>query len=269
MTTQVGEDLLLRLRRSIEAGVDLQPRPVDVGTVMSVGDGVARIEGLPNVMASEILEFQSGDGTQPVMGIALNLEADSVSAIILGDYLEVEEGHLVKSTGRIIEVPVGQELLGRVVDPLGRPLDDKGPIATSRYRPVERIAPGVITRKPVDTPVQTGIMAIDAMIPIGRGQRELVIGDRQTGKTAILIDTIINQRGKGMICIYVAIGQRRSQVAQIVNILEQHGAMDYTIVVSRDSLRLGGASVPGALCRLRHGRGSHGERRNHRRSGDP
>jgi F-type H+-transporting ATPase subunit alpha len=183
-------------------------------------------------MASELLEFPAKHGKPPVYGIALNLERDNVSAIILGDYLDVEEGDTVKSTGRIIEVPVGDALLGRVVNALGQPIDGKGPIATSKTRPIERIAPGVIARKSVDTPVQTGIMAIDGMIPVGRGQRELIIGDRQTGKSALAIDTIINQKGKNLFCIYVAIGQKKAQVAQIVGILEQYGAMDYTIVVS-------------------------------------
>ncbi len=173
-----------------------------------------------------MLEFPGG-----VMGIALNLEEETVGAVILGNASQIKEGDTVKTTGRVVEVPVGQALLGRVVDPLGRPLDDKGPIATTKTRPVERIAPGVIVRQSVDTPVQTGIKAIDALIPIGRGQRELIIGDRQTGKTAIAIDTIINQKGKGLVCIYVAIGQKLSTVANIVAILEAHDAMAHTIVV--------------------------------------
>ena len=173
-----------------------------------------------------MLEFPGG-----VMGIALNLEEETVGAVILGNASQIKEGDTVKTTGRVVEVPVGQALLGRVVDPLGRPLDDKGPIVTTKTRPVERIAPGVIVRQSVDTPVQTGIKAIDALIPIGRGQRELIIGDRQTGKTAIAIDTIINQKGKGLVCIYVAIGQKLSTVANIVAILEAHGALDHTIVV--------------------------------------
>jgi F-type H+-transporting ATPase subunit alpha len=222
-----------RLLKGIRQGVDLRPQVVNVGTVVSVGDGVARIEGLEQAVASELLEFPVKAGRdEPVYGIALNLERDSVSAIILGDYLSIEEGDQVNSTGRVISVPVGQELIGRVVNALGQQIDNKGPISSETYRPIERIAPGVITRKSVDTPVQTGIIAIDAMIPIGRGQRELIIGDRQTGKTAVAIDTIINQQGKGLVCIYVAIGQKRAQVAQIVNILEQNGAMEYTIVVA-------------------------------------
>src|SRR5919202_1731725 len=226
------QELYQRLLKSIQDGVDLRPQLVNVGTVESVGDGVARIEGLQEAMASEILEFPGKDGKPPVYGIALNLEHDAVSAIILGDYLDIEEGDIVKSTGRIIEVPVGDELLGRVVDPLGRPIDGRGPISTNKTRPIERIAPGVITRQSVSVPVQTGIMAIDSMIPIGRGQRELIIGDRQTGKSAIIIDKIINQRKQNLLCIYVAIGQRRSTIAQTVGVLEQHGAMDSTIVVA-------------------------------------
>lgn len=229
----VADDLLARLKEGIISGVELRPRQVNVGTVESVSDGVARIGGLDQVMAAELLEFPVKAGrSEPVYGIALNLEKQSVGAIVLGDYLDIEAGDQVNSTGRVISVPVGQALIGRVVNPLGQPLDGKGPVITDTYRPIERIAPGVITRKSVDTPVQTGIIAIDALIPIGRGQRELIIGDRQTGKTALAIDTIINQKGKGMICIYVAIGQRRAQVAQIVAILERYGAMDHTIVVS-------------------------------------
>src|SRR5919199_1524395 len=232
VTPITTEDILQRLQASLRQRVEQPPQAVNVGTVQTIGDGVARIEGLQQAMASEILEFPGKDGKPPVYGIALNLERDAVSAIILGDYLDVEEGDIVKSTGRIIEVPVGDELLGRVVDPLGRPIDGRGPIATDKTRPIERIAPGVITRQSVSVPVQTGIMAIDSMIPIGRGQRELIIGDRQTGKSAIIIDTIINQRNQNLLCIYVAIGQRRSTIAQTVGVLEQHGAMDYTIVVS-------------------------------------
>src|SRR5215212_889004 len=225
--------LYQRLLKSIQDGAELRPQLVNVGTVLSVGDGVARIEGLDQAMASELLEFPVKAGrSEPVFGIALNLERESVSAIVLGDYLSIEEGDQVNSTGRIISVPVGQELLGRVVNALGQAIDDGGPITGTVFRPIERIAPGVIARQPVDTPVQTGIIAIDAMIPIGRGQRELIIGDRQTGKTAVAIDTIINQKGKGLACIYVAIGQKRAQVAQIVGILERYGAMEYTTVVA-------------------------------------
>jgi F-type H+-transporting ATPase subunit alpha len=205
-----------------DAGVESR----SVGTVVEVGDGIAQVYGLAGALASELLEFPGG-----VMGMALNLEEDTVGAVILGDYKQIKEGDTVKTTGRVVEVPVGVELIGRVVDPLGRPLDDRGPITASATRPVERIAPGVIARKPVDTPVQTGIKAIDALIPIGRGQRELIIGDRQTGKTAVAIDAIINQKGKGLVCIYVAIGQKLSTVAKTVAVLEQYGAMEHTIVV--------------------------------------
>jgi len=197
-----------------------------VGTVVEVGDGIAQIYGLEDALASELLEFPNG-----VMGMALNLEEETVGAVILGDAAAIKEGDTVKTTGRVVEVPVGQELVGRVVNPLGQPIDGKGPVTTARTRPVERIAPGVIVRQGVDTPVQTGIKAIDALIPIGRGQRELIIGDRQTGKTAIAIDTIINQTGQGLVCIYVAIGQKLSTVAQTVATLEKYGAMGHTIVV--------------------------------------
>ena len=207
---------------SFDSGVETR----SVGTVVEVGDGIAQIYGLDGALASEMLEFPNG-----VMGLALNLEEETVGAVILGASEAIKEGDTVKTTGRVVEVPVGAALLGRVVDPLGRPLDDKGPIAAKANRPVERIAPGVIVRKSVDTPVQTGIKAIDALIPIGRGQRELIIGDRQTGKTAIAIDTIINQKGKGLVCIYVAIGQKLSTVANTVAVLEEHGAMAHTIVV--------------------------------------
>ena len=199
---------------------------VNVGTVVEVGDGIARIHGLSGAMASELLEFPNG-----IMGMALNLEEESVGAVILGPFTGIKEGDQVRSTGRIIEVPVGRELVGRVVNALGQPIDGKGPLGTTKTRPVERIAPGVVLREPVDTPVQTGIKAIDSMIPIGRGQRELIIGDRRTGKTAIAIDTIINQKGQGVICVYVAIGQKASNVASVVAKLEEKGAMDYTIVV--------------------------------------
>ncbi|MGI5835254.1 MAG: F0F1 ATP synthase subunit alpha, partial [Chloroflexota bacterium] len=203
---------------------------VNVGTVVEVGDGIARIHGLSGAMASELLEFPGG-----IMGLALNLEEESVGAAILGPYTNIKEGDQVRATGRIVEVPVGRELIGRVVNALGQPIDGKGPISTTKTRPVERIAPGVVLREPVNTPVQTGIKAIDAMIPIGRGQRELIIGDRQTGKTAIAIDTIINQRNGDMVCIYVAIGQKQASVAQVVATLEEFGAMDYTIVVAANA----------------------------------
>jgi F-type H+-transporting ATPase subunit alpha len=207
---------------SFDSGVETR----SVGTVVEVGDGIAQIYGLDGALSSEMLEFPDG-----VMGMALNLEEETVGAVILGQAEAIKEGDTVKTTGRVVEVPVGSALLGRVVDPLGNPIDDKGPIASTTTRPVERIAPGVIVRKSVDTPVQTGIKAIDALIPIGRGQRELIIGDRQTGKTAIAIDTIINQKGKGLVCIYVAIGQKLSTVANTVAVLEANGAMEHTIVV--------------------------------------
>jgi F-type H+-transporting ATPase subunit alpha len=198
----------------------------ETGVVLSVGDGIARIYGLEGALASELLEFPGG-----VKGMALNLEEETVGAVILGDYTQIKEGDTVKTTGSVVEVPVGPELIGRVVDVLGNPIDDKGPISATQTRPVERVAPGVITRQSVDTPLQTGIKAIDALIPIGRGQRELIIGDRQTGKTTVAIDTIINQKGKGVVCIYVAIGQKLSTIAQTVAVLEREGAMDHTIVV--------------------------------------
>ncbi|HET7027743.1 MAG TPA: F0F1 ATP synthase subunit alpha [Candidatus Limnocylindrales bacterium] len=220
-----SDEIVSIIKRQIE-GFDETAESRSVGTVVEVGDGIAQIYGLDAALASELLEFPNG-----VMGMALNLEEETVGAVILGDPSAIKEGDTVKTTGRVVEVPVGQALLGRVIDPLGRPLDDKGPIETDRSRPVERIAPGVIVRQSVDTPVQTGIKAIDALIPIGRGQRELIIGDRQTGKTAIAIDAIINQKGKDLVCIYVAIGQKLSTVAQTVATLEKHGAMEHTIVV--------------------------------------
>ncbi|GGE05259.1 ATP synthase subunit alpha [Marinithermofilum abyssi] len=203
---------------------------VDVGTVIQVGDGIARVHGLKNVMAGELLEFHNG-----VMGLALNLEEDHVGVVILGPYTEIREGDQVKRTGRIMEVPAGESLLGRVVNPLGQPLDGKGPIETDTYRPIESEAPGVIDRKSVHEPMQTGIKAIDSMIPIGRGQRELIIGDRQTGKTTIAVDTIINQKDQDMICIYVAIGQKQSTVVGVVEKLRKAGALDYTIVVAANA----------------------------------
>ena len=205
------------------AGVDVS----ETGSVLSVGDGIARIYGLERCMAGELLELPHG-----VMGVALNLEEDSVGAVLMGEVSEIKEGDEVKRTGRIMSVPVGEQMIGRVVNALGQPLDGKGPIATKQFNPVERIAPGVVERQPVREPLETGIKAIDSMVNIGRGQRELVIGDRQTGKTAILMDTIINQKGKGVVCIYVAIGQKQSTIAQVVKTLEDFGAMEHTIVVS-------------------------------------
>jgi F-type H+/Na+-transporting ATPase subunit alpha len=198
----------------------------DIGTVIEAGDGIARVQGLANVRAQELVQFSNG-----VMGTAFNLEKDSVGVIIMGDYGGIVEGMTVRGTARIASVPVGDALIGRVVNALGEPIDGKGPIATTGFRPIERIAPGVVQRQDVDTPVQTGIKSIDAMIPVGRGQRELIIGDRQTGKTAIAIDAIINQKGKDLICIYVAIGQKKAAIARTVGILERHGAMEHTIVV--------------------------------------
>ena len=199
----------------------------EVGSVISVGDGIARIHGLEKVMAGEMLAFPHN-----VYGIALNLEEDQVGAVLLGEYFEIKEGDTVKRTNTIMSVPVGEALIGRVVNPLGEPVDDQGPIEAKQRNPLERIAPGVLDRQPVREPLQTGIKAIDAMIPIGRGQRELIIGDRQTGKTAVILDTIINQKGQGMICIYCAIGQKRSTIAQVVKVLTDAGAMEYTIVVA-------------------------------------
>lgn len=220
------EEISTILKQEIES-YRSQVEVAEVGTVLTVSDGIARVYGLDNVMASELVEF-SGD----VFGLVLNLEEDNVAVAILGSDVGIKEGDMVKRTGRIASVPVGEALVGRVVNPLGQPQDGKGPIVTDKFRPVEIIAPGVIERKPVDTPLQTGLKAIDSMIPIGRGQRELIIGDRGTGKTAIAIDTIINQAGQNVICIYVAIGQKASTVARIVRTLETAGAMDYTIVVS-------------------------------------
>src|SRR5262252_1839879 len=207
---------------NFEAGVTV----AEVGSVIKVGDGIAEIHGLERVMAGELLDFP-----HEVRGLALNLEEDKVGVVLFGDFQTIKEGDVVKRTGRVMQVPVGQALVGRVVDALGNPVDERGPIMTEEYNPVERIAPGVVDRQPVREALQTGLKAIDSMVPIGRGQRELIIGDRQTGKTAIAVDTIINQRGKDVICIYVAIGQKASTVAQVVKTLQDFGAMDYTIVV--------------------------------------
>ena len=230
-----GQEIVSLIKRQIEefAG-DLTL--VDVGTVVQIGDGIASIQGLQGVRSNELLDFG-----KDVLGLALNLEADLVGAAILGDANLIKEGDRVRSTGRIIEVPVGDALIGRVVDPMGRPLDGKGPVNTQSTRAVERVAPNVVVRQSVDTPVQTGIKAIDAMIPIGRGQRELIIGDRSTGKTAIALDAIINQRGGDLICIYVAIGQKQGKVAQVVTTLESNGAMGHTIIVNA------GASDPAPM----------------------
>jgi F-type H+-transporting ATPase subunit alpha len=223
--TDLIKDISSSLQKQIESfKPELELR--DVGTVTSAGDGIARASGLAQVQAQELVQFENG-----VMGIAFNLERDNVGIIIMGDFSGIEEGMTVRSTGRIASVPVGDGMIGRVVNALGEPIDGKGPIAFTQYRPIERIAPGVIQRKDVDTPVQTGIKAIDALTPVGRGQRELIIGDRQVGKTALAIDTIINQKGKGLLCIYVAIGQKKAGIARTVAILEEHGAMEHTVIV--------------------------------------
>ncbi|OAT79784.1 F0F1 ATP synthase subunit alpha [Desulfotomaculum copahuensis] len=226
------EEISSIIRQQIEK-YQAQIEMRDVGTVIQVGDGIARVYGLEACMSMELLEFPAPtEGGEPTLGMALNLEEDNIGCVLLGAYTHIKEGDTVKRTGRIASVPVGDALIGRVVNPLGRPLDGKGPVNSDKYRPVERIAPGVITRKPVHQPLQTGLKAIDAMIPIGRGQRELILGDRQTGKTAIALDAMINQKGKDVICIYVAVGQKASTVANVVQILTDHGAMDYSIVVS-------------------------------------
>jgi F-type H+-transporting ATPase subunit alpha len=223
------KDVLLREIQAADlAEIDVR----EVGTVLEVKDGIARIYGLTSAMAGEMLEFTSSETGEKVVGQALNLEEDNIGAVIFGDYLQLREGDEVRRTGRVLEVPVGPAMIGRVVDALGRPVDGLGPIQTSKARKVEIVAPGIIKRQPVKEPLQTGIKAIDSMIPIGRGQRELIIGDRGTGKTAIAVDTIINQKGTGVICVYVAIGQKRSTVAAVVERLKEHGAMDYTIIVN-------------------------------------
>lgn len=224
-----GRDIVAAIREQIE-GFGAAVTVANVGTVVEVGDGIARVRGLSAVGYNELLQFPND-----IMGLALNLEEDNVGAVILGDCSQIKEGDEVRSTGRVIEVPVGDGLIGRVVDPLGHPRDDKGPVRTERTRPVERVAPNVTLRRPVDTPVHTGIKAVDSMIPIGCGQRELIIGDRSTGKSAIAIDTMIAQKGSDLICIYVAIGQKTSKVAQVVGTLENYGAMRHTIVVSADA----------------------------------
>ena len=220
------EEISSILKQQIE-NYDKNVEASEVGTVIEVGDGIARVYGLANAMVNELLEFPGG-----VMGMAQNLEEDNVGCVILGPYKHIKEGDPVKKTGRIVEVPVGEALIGRIVNAIGQPIDGKGPIVTDKYRPVESVAPGVITRKGVHQPLQTGLKVIDALVPIGKGQRELIIGDRQTGKTAVAIDAIINQKGKDVICIYVAIGQKASTVANLVGKLEEYGAMDYTIIVA-------------------------------------
>ncbi|NCO04621.1 MAG: F0F1 ATP synthase subunit alpha [Candidatus Magasanikbacteria bacterium] len=229
------EQIIKQLKKNIEE-FKKEVQTEEIGKVIEVGDGIARMSGLENCQSQEMLEFEGG-----TMGVALNLETETVGAVILGDYTTIKEGDTVKRTGKILSVPVGENMIGRVVDALGNAIDGKGDINTNQFYPVERIAPGVMTRQPVETPMQTGIKAIDALIPIGRGQRELIIGDRQTGKTAIAIDTILNQKGQNMICIYVGIGQKESKVARLVRKLQEEGAMEYTIVVSA------GASEPAPM----------------------
>ena len=221
-----AEEISALLRSQIE-NYESEMSVTDVGTVLQIGDGIALIHGLNDVMAGELVEFHNG-----VLGLAQNLEESNVGVVILGPYEEISEGDEVKRTGRIMEVPVGEEMIGRVVNPLGQPIDGQGPINATKTRPVEKKATGVMDRKSVDEPLQTGIKAIDALVPIGRGQRELIIGDRQTGKTAVALDAIVNQKGTGVICIYVAIGQKASSIANVVRKLEEHGAMEHTIVVA-------------------------------------
>jgi F-type H+-transporting ATPase subunit alpha len=233
---QIKAEEISRIIRDQIGNYTVDVDVAEVGTVVSVGDGIARIHGVERAMAGEMLEFPNG-----LYGIALNLEEESVGAVLLGRSTEIKEGDTVKRTGRIISVPVGDAMLGRVVNSLGQPIDGKGPIATSQFLPIERIAPGVVDRQPVKEPMQTGLKAIDGMVPIGRGQRELIIGDRQTGKTAVAVDAIINQKGLDVICIYNAIGQKQSTIAQVVRTLEEAGAMEYTIVVAA------GASDPAPM----------------------
>ena len=227
LMAQIKADEITKLIREQIDNYETKIAVDEVGTVMSIGDGIARVYGLDKCMAGELLSFPHN-----VTGLAMNLEEDQVGVVLMGEYTEVEEGDEVKRTGRIMSVPVGDQLIGRVVDSLGNPIDDKGPLNTTEYIELERLAPGVIQRQPVKEPMATGLKAIDSMIPIGRGQRELIIGDRQTGKTAVALDTIINSKGRDLICIYCAIGQKRSSVAQVVKTLEDYGAMEYTIVVS-------------------------------------
>jgi F-type H+-transporting ATPase subunit alpha len=233
MTATLQAEEISAIIKSRLEQFEVQTTVNNVGTVMAVGDGIARIYGLRNAMSGEMVEFEDGKQT---MGMVLNLEEDNVGVVILGDFTSILEGQAVKTTGRIASVPVGEALVGRVVDPLGQPIDGKGPIESNEFRPVEKKAPGIIARKSVHEPMQTGITAIDAMTPVGRGQRELIIGDRQTGKTAVAIDTILNQKGQDVICIYCAIGQKQSTVAQIVKTLEDKGAMEYSIVVMASAI---------------------------------
>src|SRR3990167_2241150 len=232
------DTIIASLKQKIES-FKTDAQVTEVGKVIEVGDGIARMDGLEKCQAQEMLEFPGG-----TLGVALNLEEETVGAIILGDYKHIKEGDTVKRTGRVISIPVGEEMIGRVVNTLGKPVDGKGEIKTKTTYPLERVAPGVITREPVNRPLQTGIKAIDALIPIGRGQRELIIGDRQTGKTAVAIDAIINQKGQNMVCVYVAVGQKESKVARLVAKLKEAGAMDYTVVV------VAGASEPAPMSYL-------------------
>src|SRR6202020_2960892 len=224
---QIKADEITALLKEQIANYDANVRVYEVGTVITLGDGIARLHGLDKVMSGELLEFP-----HDIAGLAMSLEEDQVGAVLLGDYTEVREGDQVKRTGKILSVPVGEAMIGRVVNALGQPIDDKGPINTTETLPIERLAPGVVDRQSVREPMMTGLKAVDIMIPIGRGQRELIIGDRQTGKTAIALDTIINNAKNDLICIYCAIGQKRSSVAQVVQTLTEHGAMDYTVVVA-------------------------------------
>ncbi len=243
-----ADEISALIQKQIE-GFDTSIELKETGRVISVGDGIARIYGLENAMLSELLEFPGG-----LVGMVLNLEEDNVGAVLLGFDDKIKEGDEVKRTGRIMQVPIGPEMVGRVVNSLGEPIDGRGPIETKLFGPIERLAPGVIDRKSVHEPMQTGIKAIDGMIPIGRGQRELIIGDRQTGKTAVALDTIINQKGQNMFCIYVAVGQKRSTVARVVKTLEEHDAMKYTIVVAATARRPCATAIHRAVCRVRHGR---------------
>src|SRR6202022_139055 len=233
---QIKADEISKIIREQIGSYAVDVDVAEVGSIISIGDGIVRVHGVDNAMAGEMLEFPHG-----VFGIALNLEEESVGAVLLGEDTEIKEGDIVKRTGRIVSVPVGEELLGRVVNALGQPIDGKGPIATKTFMPIERIAPGVVDRQPGREPLQTGLKAIDAMVPIGRGQRELIIGDRQTGKTAVAVDAIINQRDKDVVCIYSAIGQKQSTIAQVVRILEEADALRYSIIVAA------GASDPAPL----------------------
>ncbi len=238
-------ELIKKKIENLATGAEMRTQ----GTVVSVTDGICRIHGLSDVMQGEMLEFPGN-----TFGLALNLERDSVGSVILGEYEHITEGDTVKCTGRILEVPVGPELLGRVVNSLGQPIDGKGPINAKMTDVIEKVAPGVIWRKSVSQPVQTGLKAIDAMVPIGRGQRELIIGDRQTGKTAVAVDTIINQKGKDLFCVYVAIGQKASTISNVVRKLEEHGAMEYTVVVAASAVGVRRNAVHRALFRLHDGR---------------